>query len=247
MNGMIAWFTKNPVAANLMMILIIVSGAISMFTVNAEVFPELSLDMVSIDVPYLGAAPDEVEVAVCVRVEEAIQGLDGIKQITSTASEGIGRVVVELELGADTRKVVDDIKSQVDAIDTFPAETEKPIIRELVARNQVIDIAVSGAMDEFALKVIAEQVRDGLLAIPTISHVEITSARPYEIAVEVSEQALRRHGLTFDEVATAVQRSSLDMPGGSVRADSGEILLRTIGQAYRGADYESLVLMTGRY
>ena len=244
MNGMIAWFAKNPVAANLLMIFIVVSGAISIFSVNSEVFPEFSLDMVSIEVPYLGAAPEEVEEAVSIRIEEAIQGLDGIKQITSTASEGMGIVMVELELGADARKVVDDIKSRVDAIDTFPVETEKPIIRELVARNQVVDVAVSGNADEFALKAVAEQIRDELSSVPGISQVEITSARPYEISIEVSEVALRRHGLTFDDVASAVRRSSLDLPGGSVRADSGEILLRTIGQAYRGAEYEQLILLT---
>ena len=242
---MIAWFAKNPVAANLLMVFIIASGAISVFSINSEVFPEFSLDMVTIEVPYLGAAPQEVEEGVSVRIEEAIQGLDGIEQITSTASEGMGVVVVELELGADTRKVVDDIKNRVDAIDTFPAETENPIIRELIARNQVIDVAISGETDEFALKTAAEQIRNELAAIPGISQVDITSARPYEISIEVSEVALRRHGLTFDDVASAVRRSSLDLPGGSVRADSGEILLRTIGQAYRGAEYEELLLLTG--
>ena len=244
MNGMITWFAKNPVAANLLMIFIVVSGAISILSVNSEVFPEFSLDVVSIQVPYLGAAPEEVEEAVSIRVEEAIQGLDGIKQITSTASEGMGMVMVEFELGADAGKVVDDIKSRVDAIDTFPVETEKPIITELVARNQVVDVAVSGAADEFTLKAVAEQIRDELSAVQGISQVEITSARPYEISIEISEVALRRHGLTFDDVAAAVRRSSLDMPGGSVRADSGEILLRTIGQAYHGAEYEELVLLT---
>ena len=244
MNGMITWFAKNPVAANLLMIFIVVSGAISILSVNSEVFPEFSLDMVSIRVPYLGAAPEEVEEAVSIRVEEAIQGLDGIKEITSTASEGMGVVMVELELGADAGKVVDDIKSRVDAIDTFPVETEKPIITELVARNQVVDVAVSGAVDEFTLKAVAEQIRDELSAVQGISQVEITSARPYEISIEISEVALRRHGLTLDDVASAVRRSSLDMPGGSVRAASGEILLRTIGQAYRGAEFEELVLLT---
>ena len=241
---MITWFAKNPVAANLLMVFVIVSGVISILNINSEVFPELSLDMISIEVPYLGAAPEEVEQAVCVRIEEAIQGLDGIKQITSTASEGMGRVMVELELGADARKVVDDIKGRVDAIDTFPVETERPIVRELVARSQVVDVAVSGQADEFTLKAIAERLRDELSAIPEISQVEITSARPYEISIEVSEVALRRHGLTFDDVAAAVRRSSLDMPGGSVRADSGEILLRTIGQAYRGSEYEDIVVMS---
>ena len=244
MSGMIAWFARNPVAANLMMVFIIVSGAMATFIVNAEVFPEVSLDTISIEVPYLGAAPEEVELAVCVRIEEAVQGIDGIKTITATAAEGMGRVLIELELDADSRKVIDDVKNSVDAITTFPAETEKPIVRELLFRNKVIDVAVSGRADELTLKTVAERVRDEIAAVPGISLVEITSARPYEIAIEVSEVALRRHGLTFDDVATAVRRSSLDIPGGSVRAADGEILLRTIGQAYRGGEFESLIVRT---
>ena len=244
MKGGIAWFARNPVAANLMMIFIIMSGLIATRAVKEEVFPEIELDRVSINVPYLGAAPEEVESGVILRIEEAIQGVDGIKEIQSTASEGSASVMVELELGADARRVVDEIKNQVDAITTFPIETEEPIIRELIARNQVTDIAVSGATDVFTLKAIAEQVRDELTVLPEITQVDIVSAPPYEISIEVSETALRRHGMTFDQVADAVRRSSLDLPGGSVRTDGGEILLRTIGQAYRGDEYESLVLWT---
>ncbi len=229
MTRVIDWFARNSVAANLLMAFIVVSGAISAFSIKKEVFPEFSLDMITIQVPYLGAAPEEVEEAVNIRIEEAIQGIDGIKQITSTASEGSGSVMIELELGADARKVVDDIKSNVDAITTFPDETEKPVIRELMSRRRVIDIAVSGRADDLTLKTIAERVRDDLSAMPDITQVDIANARPYEIAIEVSEAALRRHGLTFDQVADAVRRSSLDMPGGSVRTDGGEILLRTIG------------------
>ena len=243
MNGMIAWFARNSVAANLLMVFILVSGTIGLFNVRGETFPEIALDMVSVQVPYLGAAPEEVEEAVCIRIEEAIQGVDGIKKITSTASEGVGVVLVEVETGADTRTVLDDIKNNVDAIDTFPEETEKPIVRELLARTQVIDLAISGQADEFTLKAIAERIRNEISSIPEISQVELASARPYEISIEVSELALRRHGLTFDDVARAVRRSSLDLPGGSVRSESGEILLRTIGQAYRGEEYEKLVLL----
>ena len=244
MKGGIAWFARNPVAANLMMIFIIMSGAIATTAVKEEIFPEIELDRVSINVPYLGAAPEEVESGVILRIEEAIQGIDGIKEIQSTASEGSASVMVELELGADARRVVDEIKNQVDAITTFPIETEEPIIRELIARNQVTDIAVSGATDVFTLKAIAEQVRDELTVLPEITQVDIVSAPPYEISIEVSETDLRRHGMTFDQVADAVRRSSLDLPGGSVRTDAGEILLRTIGQAYRGDEYEALVLLT---
>ena len=243
-NGGIAWFARNPVAANLMMIFIMVSGLIATGTVKEEVFPEVELDRISIQVPYLGAAPEEVEEGVVIRIEEAIQGVDGIKEIQSTASEGNASVMVELELGADARRVVDEVKNNVDAITTFPLETEKPIIREMTARNQVTDISIAGETDIFALKALAERVRDELTAMPEITQVDVVSAPPYEISIEVSEVALRRHGMTFDQVADAVRRSSLDLPGGSVRTDGGEILLRTIGQAYRGAEYEDLVLWT---
>ena len=244
MKGAIEWFARNGVAANLMMVFIMMSGIIAVTTVREELMPEIELDRISIQVPYLGAAPEEVEEAVTIRIEEAIQGLDGIKQIQSTAAEGMGTVTVELELGADARKVVDEVKSSVDAITTFPVEAEKPIIRELTSRIQVADIAIFGDVDLFTLKATAERVRDELTAIPGITQVEIVSAPPYEISIEVSEVALRRHGLTFDQIADAVRRSSLDLPGGSVRTEGGEILLRTLGQAYRGEEYENLVVWT---
>ena len=241
---MIEWFARNSVAANLMMAFIIVSGILATTSVREEHFPEMALDRINVEVPYLGAAPEEVEEAVNVRIEEAIQGIEGIKQIQSTASEGMGTVTVEIELGADARRVVDDVKSKIDTITTFPLEAEKPIIRELTVRQQVVDIAVSGNVDPFTLKQVAQRVRDELTAIPEITRVDLVSAPPYEISIEVSEDDLRRHRLTFEQVANAVRRSSLDLPGGSVRTERGEILLRTIGQAYRGAEYENLVLWT---
>ena len=240
---MIDWFARNSVAANLLMVFIIVSGVIGLLNVRGEEFPTVALDMVTIEVPYLGAAPEEVEEGVCIRIEEAIQGVDGIKRITSTAAEDRGTVLIEIELGADVRTVLDDVKNRVDAIDTFPEQTETPIISEMLPRTKVIDLAVSGSVDERTLKTVAERIRDDLASLPQISQIELVSARPYEIAVEVSEAALRRHALTFDDVARAVRRSSLDLPGGAVRSESGEILLRTVGQAYRGPEYERLVLL----
>ena len=243
-NRAIAWLARNPVAANLLMVAIVVSGLMAATTITQEVFPELELDRISVQVPYLGAAPEEVESAVVVRIEEAIQNIDGIKEIVSTAAEGSATVVAEVELGTDPQRVIDEITNSVQAITTFPAETERPIIRQLVARSQVIDIAISGDTDAATLKAVAELVRDGVAALPDVSQVEIGSAPPYEISIEVSEAALRRHGLTFDQVADAVRRSSLDLPGGSVRTERGEILLRTVGQAYRGSEYERLMLWT---
>ena len=244
MKGPIAWFAKNPVAANLLMVVILVGGFLTVMRAKPEVFPEFSLDMVTVSVRYLGAAPEEVEEAVNVRIEEAIQGIDGIERITSTASEGSGTVSIELETGASLSKVVDDVKARVDAIETFPVETEKPLVQEVTNRRQVINLALHGQVDERTLKALAERTRDEISAIPGITQVDVANARPYEISIEISESQMRRHGLTFDQVANAVRRSSLDLPGGSVKTVGGEFLLRTKGQAYRGAEFERLVLLS---
>ena len=244
MSRAVDWLARNPVAANLLMVLIVAGGLTAASTVTEEVFPEIDLRRIRIEVPYLGAAPEEVESGVVVRIEEAIQNIDGVQQIVSNASEGSASVMAELESGADAQRVLDEVTNNVQAVTTFPVETERPIIREMVTRSQVTDIAIAGATDVASLKSIAEMVRDGLVALPEVGQVEIVSVPPYEISIEVSEVALRRHRLTFDQVADAVRRSSLDLPGGSVRTERGEILLRTIGQAYRGADYENLVLWT---
>ncbi|MCB1035564.1 MAG: efflux RND transporter permease subunit, partial [Acidobacteria bacterium] len=244
MNGLISWFARNSVAANLLMVGILAAGILSVGVLKQEVFPEINSGVITITVPYLGAAPEEVESAVCQRIEEKIQDLEGIKRIRSTAAEGVGTVVVELLPDADQREALDDVKARVDSIDTFPAEAEKPVIEELTLRRQVINVAVFGEASEPVIKRLAEQVRDDLLAIPGITQVQLAAARPYEISIEVSEGVLQRHGLTFDEVAQAVRRSSLDLPGGSIRTEGGEILLRATGQAYRGRQFEDLVLRT---
>ncbi|MEM6703793.1 MAG: efflux RND transporter permease subunit [Acidobacteriota bacterium] len=240
--GVIAWFASNGVAANLLMIVIAALGFMAIPTNVMEVFPEISTETITISVPYLGAAPEEVENGVCVRVEEAIQDIEGIKKLRSTASEGAGTVVVELETDADGRKVLDEVKSRVDAITTFPDETEKPIIQEVLIRSRVITVAIFGDIGERSLKLMGEQVRDDLSALPEITQVDLTAVRPYEISIEVTENDLRRYGLTFDEVSRAVRNSSLDLPGGAVKSTDGEILLRTQGQAYRAAEFEELVL-----
>jgi multidrug efflux pump subunit AcrB len=244
MNRMLDWFARNPVAANLIMILILAGGILTLTNVKQEVFPELSLDIITVTVPYPGAAPEEVENAVCVRIEEEIQSLEGIKRITSRAAEGLGTVTLELFPGTDVRKLLDDVKARIDAIDTFPEETEKPVIQELLNRRQVINVAVSGDTDEKTLKIISERIREEILLLRGITQAQVANVRPYEISIEVSENALRRYDLTFDEVAQAVRRSSLDLPGGSIKTAGGEVLLRTVGQAYTGKEFESLILRT---
>ena len=242
-DGYLAWFAKNGVAANLLMVLVIVAGITSYSRVKREVFPEFSVDMITVTVPYLGAAPEEVEEAICARIEERVADLETVKRVRSIAAEGAGTVTIELLEGVDTREALDDVKTRVDAIDTFPEETEKPIISEAIIRRQVLSIAISGDAGERTLRRLGEQVRDEVSALDDVTQVELVAARPYEVSIEVSEQTLRRHGLTFDQVAQAVRRSSLDLPGGSVKTEGGEILLRTDGQAYRGREFEDLVLL----
>ena len=244
MSRLLEWFAENSVAANLIMILIIAGGLLTLSDIKQEVFPEFSSDLITVSVPYLGAAPEEVEGGVCVRIEEEVQSLEGIKRITSRASEGIGTVTLELYPGTDVRKLLDDVKARVDAIDTFPEETEKPVIKELLNRRQVINIGISGDTDERTLKVLSEQIREDILLLPGITQAEAANVRPYEISIEVSEQALRRFDLTFDEVAQAIRRSSIDLPGGSIKTEGGEVLLRTKGQAYTGREFEGLILRT---
>jgi multidrug efflux pump subunit AcrB len=240
----IAWFAENGVAANLLMLVLMVGGALALPRIKQEVFPEIAIEVVTVRVPYRGATPEEVEEGVCVRVEEAIQDVEGLKKLRSTAAEGMGVVTAELEPGTDVRKAVEDVKTRVDAISTFPVETEKPVVQQALLRVQVINVAVSGDVDERTLRTLGQQVRDELVALPGLSHADLVAVRPYEISIEVDEFDLRRHGLTFDDVVAAVRRSSIDLPAGSLRTGGGEILLRTKGQAYTGRDFERLVLLS---
>ena len=244
MKGVIGWFARNGVAANLILLVIVASGAIVLADLKQEIFPEFSLDVITVEVEYRGAAPQEVEDAICVRVEEALQGLDGIKHMTSTANEGRGLVTLEVSTGYDVRRVLEDVKTSIDAIDTFPEDVEKPVVQEITSRFQVINVAVAGEADLLTLKRMGEQVRDELTALPEISQAELLNAPPYEISIEVSEEALRRWGFTFDGLAAAVRQYSVDLPGGSVKTANGEILFRTKGQAFSGEEYAKLPLLT---
>ncbi len=241
---MIAWFAANPVAANLLMALLVVGGISSLPTIPKRTFPDIDIPVISISVEYLGAAPEEVEEGVCIRIEEAIDGVEGIEEIRSTAVEGVCGVSAELIVGADETRALADIKNRVDAITTFPAETEKPITAQVTLIRPVVDLALHGAVSERALRELGQRVRDDLAALPEITQVDLVGVRPYEISIEISESALRRYGLRFDDVAQAVRNASLDLPGGSIKTAAGEILLRTKGQAYRGAEFERLVLLS---
>ena len=242
--GIIAWFAANHVAANLLMLFIIVAGLLSAFSLRKEMQPEFELNMIQVRVPYLGAAPAEVEEGVVVKIEEAIQDLEGIKRIRSRSNEGMGRVTIEAETDADIDQVLNDVKLRVDAISTFPGLTEKPVIYKQEVNQPVIMIAIHGDLDDFMRKALAQQVRDDLLQMPQVNQVINFGDRPYEISVEVSEQTLRQYGLTMSEISQAIRNSSMDMPGGTIKSDGGDILLRTKGQVYTGSEFGQLVLRT---
>jgi multidrug efflux pump subunit AcrB len=243
-NRLIAWFAGNPVAANLLMLGVAVAGLLVAPGVKQEVFPEAALGMITVSVVHEGAAPDEVESGLCVPIEEAIHGIPGVHRVTATAVEGLCTVAAELERRADSRRVLEEIKAKVDGVDHLPEEAEAPVVQELFSWNPVIDVAVHGEADERTLKRLGEKMRDELLALPGVAKVELTGVRPDEIAIEVAEAELRRHGLLFDDVVAAVRRSSVDLPGGSLRTPGGEILLRAQGQAKWGGEFERIVLFS---
>jgi multidrug efflux pump subunit AcrB len=244
MNRIIAWFARNHVAANLLMALMVFGGLFSLPNIQQKTFPDIDVNVISIGVVYLGAAPEEVEQGVCIRIEEEINGLNGIKEITSSAAEGACGVSAELMDGYPVDRALAEIKNAVDSITTFPTETEKPIVSHVEIKRTVIQVAISADASEKSLKVYGERIRDSFASLPNITQVELQNARDYEISIEVPEESLQRFSLTFDEVVAAVRRGSLDRPGGSIKTSSGEILLRTQGQAYSRSDFEQIVLRT---
>lgn len=242
---MIAWFTKNGVAANLLMVSIVGLGLYTLSTgINFEVFPSTETETVRVTVPYRGSTPTESEEAVVIRIEEAIQDIAGIERIVSTAREGSGSVTVEIEDGFDPKIVLDDVKNRVDAINTFPAEVERPITSSPGRRDRVISINLSGDLTERELKELGTQVRDQLARVDGVSLVNLKGTRPYEIAIEISESTLRRYGITLAQVANKIRLSSIDLSAGSIRTEGGEVLLRTEGQAYVQEDFENIVVFS---
>jgi len=242
--GLIAWFASNHVAANLLMLLILAFGIVSSISIRKQTTPDFELQTIQVSVPYLGAAPQEVEEGVVIKIEEAIQDVDGIVEINSTAREGMGTVVAEVATGEDINEVLNEIKMRVDAISTFPGLTEKPVISKQEVPIHVVFVALHGNMDEYARKAVAQQVRDELMGLPMVNQVQFLGDRDYEISVQVSEHTLRQYGLTMSEISQAIRDSSVDLPGGTIKSDGGDILLRTEGQVYTGLEFANIVLRT---
>ncbi len=242
--GPVAFMARNKVAANLLMVFLVAAGLFSLRGIVQEVFPEFSLDQVSISVVYPGATPEEVEESIVRKIEEQIESVEGVKEITASASEGLGSVSVELKLGTDVSQALDDIKAEVDQITTFPVSAERPEVRELTNRQSVMRIALFGEVDERTVKEVAYRVEDALSALPVVSYVETSGIRQYEISIEVSEERLRAFGLTLSDVAAQVRQGSLDLSAGTIETRDEEVRVRTLGQNYSQQDFEEVVVIS---
>ena len=258
MENIIKWFSKNHVAGNFLMGAVLLAGLTTWFQLRKEIMPEVAVDSVSIRVPYPNATPEEVESGIIIPVEEAIAEIEGIDKISSTASQSMGLVIAEVERGYTLRNVMSDIETKVNAIDNMAEEAEEPVITEIIIRNQVLSLAISADTDEKTLRSMAEKIRDDLLTYEnktksffdflrpeqSLTQVELSGVRPYEVSIEVPEKNLRELDLTIGQIAQAVRSSSLDLPGGTIDTEAGEIIIRASSKRYTAEEFSSIPILT---
>ncbi len=245
MKAMIEWAVRNRSAMNVILIMTMVVGVISIGMLNREVFPNFDLEIVLVQVPYPGASPEEVEEGICMKIEEAVRSIDGIKQTTAIARESAGFVVMELSASADVQRVLNEIRSQVDRIPSFPELAEDPEIQQITFRQPAIRIGVlaesNEAVDpELQMREVAEEIRTELLELPSISQVNIVGERPYQIDVEVSEKTLRKYGLTLQKLAEVLRRENVEIPGGKIQSSGETVLLRGKNKRLSGDEIAKL-------
>lgn len=236
-------FAKNTVFANIILILIFMGGWLATRGMIKETYPEFSLDMITISVAYPGADPEEVEEGISRKIEEALEGVEGVKQYTTTSSENVGTALLEVKENYPVDEVLDRVRTKIEAISTFPKEAERPVIKEFIYKEPVVTLYVSGQMSERRLKQWAEDLKDEIKGIPAISQVELFGQKDYEISIELSEERLKQYNLTFTQVAEALRQSSLNLAGGTIRTREEEIRIRTLGRKYTGRELASIVVL----
>ncbi|GGY65901.1 efflux RND transporter permease subunit [Marinobacter zhanjiangensis] len=241
--GPIEWMARNSIAANLMMILLLVGGFWMAFQVQKEVFPEFQLDIVQVTVSYPGAAPEEVEKGILLPVEEAVQGIQSIKEMTSTAREGTGTIQLELTAGSNRMQALQDIEQAVDRVRTFPEQAEEPRVRLLTPTRDVMELTLYGDVDIWTLRQLGEQVRNRLLSEDAITQAAISDVPGYMTSIEISQQTLRKYNLTLSDVASRIEQSSEDIPAGSMATENGDILLRLKERKQWADAFESIVIL----
>ena len=244
MKKIIGWFIDNHVSANLMMLFVLAAGIITVMTMKVEVFPDITPDKIAITVVDTGASPAEIEESIVNRIEERISGLEGIDEINSTAREGLATIIVDVMKGWNKSKLLDDIKTEVDSITSLPDEAEKPVIRELTRSTQVIFIAVYGDAQERTIKHVAENIKDDITSIEGVSLATLYGVRTEEIHIDIPEENLRRYRLSLPQVASIIRASATDLPAGSIKTKSEEILIRSKGRRYHADEYRDIPIIT---
>ena len=244
MERIIRWFVNNTVAANMLMLFIMVAGVMTLPRMKMEVFPDINLDIVSISVVYPGASPESVEESICLKLEEKLTGLKGVKRISSTASENVGTTLVEILPGEDINEIKDNVQTKIDAIDSFPTDAEKPVVQTISLSTEVVTVAVYGNVEEESLNFYADEVKSEIDALDEVSLTSISGKKDREISIEISKNNLQKYRLTMDQIALAIRANSMDMPGGGIDTDIGEILIRSKGQAYNQEEFESIPIVS---
>lgn len=242
---MISWFTKNDVAANLLLIAIALLGIYSLkFLIPLEFFPSFEARVISVNVSLRGATPEDSELGLALRIEEAIKEIEGIEEYSSRSVEGGSTVTIEVDQDYDPRSVLDDVKNRVDAINTFPVEAEKPVISLAQNLRSAITVTLSADVSEREMRELGEQLREDIVQLPEVSQAELEGVRDYEVAIELNEDKLREYNLSLQTVSRAISNSSLDISGGNIFSSAGDILIRSKGQAYYQDQFENIVLLT---
>ncbi|WP_022851646.1 efflux RND transporter permease subunit [Limisalsivibrio acetivorans] len=243
--GPIAWMAGNSVAANLVMLFLLVGGIIVGFDIKQEVFPEFEIDRVTVTVGYPGASPEEVEKGIILPVEEAIQGIDGIDEVTSTASEGSGRVDVEAVKGTDLDQLSTDIKNEVDRITSFPEDANEPSVIIRSRKREVVSVVIYGEQSDMVLRETAEMIKDSLLQSDGITQVELEGEKAFQVKIEIPSEKLKTYGLTIAQIGQKIQNASIDLPAGSIDTSSGEVLVRMQERRDYGDEFAEIPIISG--
>ena len=244
MNSLIRWFVRNAVAANMLMVLLISAGALGVWQVNNQFIPNISPAAVHVVVPYPGAGPSEVEEQICLRVEQAVSSMDGIKRIRCKASYGVATTTVEASTGWPVTRLLADVKNRVDAISTLPRDAERPLVYELTIKFETDQVVVWGDVSESELKVIGEEVRREMSQLKGVSSVSTFGTRPWELSIEVAPAMLLAHNLTIEQITQAVRNHSLNLPAGEIKQQNATIQLQVYGQAYDGEGFASIPIIS---
>ena len=250
MKSVIRWAVQNTPAMNTLMVSILLVGAFCLMTMRREVFPEFELEIILVSVPYPGASPSEVEEGICQKIEEAVRSIEGIKKQTAIAAEGAGSMVLELNSDVkDVQKVLNEVRSEIDRISTFPERAEDPEVKQITMREAVIHVGVIGPDEdnqqaEWYLRELAERIREELISLPNVSQAEVKAAKNYQIDVEITEDTLREHGLSLNQVSQLIRRNNLELPAGTIKTLSQDVLVKGKDKSLDGEGIAALPVLT---